>query len=603
MAMGVGVGVAGGILSSTLHKGPHDAQQGNGTSALGELLKTDQKERMAETKTLGTGRGAGQDRREGGAEEVSSYDKEYPPVNVTLKLLLDFKEAGEEGSIQRAGFEKLLVQDLSRATGLPDVCFGVRKISPGSIIANVAIYKEGSGRGPGPFSVVLLLQQQISRQDPVLRGGLLTGRLYSVVFCEDEYDGDHGIEATAFSTQARDLAVIDPDVKYAEIEASLALLPSGPSELPSGSSSTKHGEMSPMQALDGLSSKVDIILSRLGPEFADKGELEVSQSKPRSPDTQMPPEMSEAMKLRDELVKLRDERRQNMVQTSAPCLPSIPPYESQPTLAVSHGGGMPLVMLPSGNLKSLRGVHRTPVGPAPSSADQTSNLSAGTLAEWRDKNESRMLAARKKVEGGHGNSAGANQGSPLSSPCQTREEFGGITSSTADGAGMEAPGRHRHLVGPSPSSPALLTSSIVRSAQEGTADSLSDGWARLHAKGPDGVVASAAAVRAPHEVLPSLVQNELGAYFKAASIGTQHHSIGSNPTRTLLPRRPSPMTKPVSSGMSTPAFADRAGKRSTPYARSSIPNQRLFGTRTESTGKSTWEEEEGLDPTAPVGIA
>lgn len=110
MAMGVGVGVAGGVLSSTLHKGPHDAQQGNGTSASGELLKTDQKERMAETKTLGTGRGAGQDRREGGAEEVSSYDKEYPPVNVTLKLLLDFKEAGEEGSIQRAGFEKLLVQ-------------------------------------------------------------------------------------------------------------------------------------------------------------------------------------------------------------------------------------------------------------------------------------------------------------------------------------------------------------------------------------------------------------------------------------------------------------------------------------------------------------
>jgi hypothetical protein len=108
--MGVGVGVAGGVLSSTLHKGPQDAQQGHVTSASGELPGTDQKERMAEGKAVETGRGAGQDRRKGEPEELATYDKEYPPVNVTLKLLLDFKEAGEEGSIQRAGFERLLVQ-------------------------------------------------------------------------------------------------------------------------------------------------------------------------------------------------------------------------------------------------------------------------------------------------------------------------------------------------------------------------------------------------------------------------------------------------------------------------------------------------------------
>jgi hypothetical protein len=134
----------------------------------------------------------------------------------------------------------------------------------------------------------------------------------------------------------------------------------GPSELPSGSSSTKHEDMSPFRALDGLSSKVDIILSRLGPERADKGDPEASHATPSSHVIQMSPEMLEAMQLRDELVRLRDERRrQNRMQTS----PSIPPYESQPTLAVSPSGGMPLVMLPSGNLKSLRGVYRTPVGP------------------------------------------------------------------------------------------------------------------------------------------------------------------------------------------------------------------------------------------------
>lgn len=110
-------------------------------------------------------------------------------------------------------------------------------------------------------------------------------------------------------------------------------------EIPSGGSSTKHEETSPLRALDGLSSKVDMILSRLGPESTSihpgKGEPDSGQALAIRSDALIHPEISEAMQLRDELVRLRDERRQHLAQES----PSILPYESLPTLAVSPGGG------------------------------------------------------------------------------------------------------------------------------------------------------------------------------------------------------------------------------------------------------------------------
>lgn len=90
-----------------------------------------------------------------------------------------------------------------------------------------------------------------------------------------------------------------------------------------------------MRALDGLSSKVDMILSRLGPKSTGKGEPDSGQALAIRSDALIHPEISEAMQLRDELVRLRDERRQHLAQES----PSILPYESLPTLAVSPGGG------------------------------------------------------------------------------------------------------------------------------------------------------------------------------------------------------------------------------------------------------------------------
>lgn len=111
MAVGVGVGVAGGVLSSTLHKAPKDAELGGKTShSLDKPSKSQARERVADAMTAGSERTVGSERRLREAVDVATYDKEYPPVNVMLKLLLDYKEAGEVGSIQRAGFQHLLLQ-------------------------------------------------------------------------------------------------------------------------------------------------------------------------------------------------------------------------------------------------------------------------------------------------------------------------------------------------------------------------------------------------------------------------------------------------------------------------------------------------------------
>lgn len=111
MAMGVGVGVAGGVLSSTLHRAHKNAEQGDTASqTLGKSSKSLAGEGSTEASTLESKRAVGSEKRRREVEDAATCDKEYPPVNVTLKLLLDFKEAGEDGSIQRAGFQQLLVQ-------------------------------------------------------------------------------------------------------------------------------------------------------------------------------------------------------------------------------------------------------------------------------------------------------------------------------------------------------------------------------------------------------------------------------------------------------------------------------------------------------------
>jgi hypothetical protein len=62
------------------------------------------------------------------------------PVEMTLKLALDYSAAGKSGSMQRVAFNKSLTQDLSNASGLLPHLFEIVRVSAGSIIVHTLIH-------------------------------------------------------------------------------------------------------------------------------------------------------------------------------------------------------------------------------------------------------------------------------------------------------------------------------------------------------------------------------------------------------------------------------------------------------------------------------
>ena len=83
------------------------------------------------------------------------------PVEIILKLGLDFSLAGADDSQQRQEFEGNLFQNLSHASGLPPANFKVKHMSPGSIVVNTEINPDLSGKFPDPETVAKDLQRQV----------------------------------------------------------------------------------------------------------------------------------------------------------------------------------------------------------------------------------------------------------------------------------------------------------------------------------------------------------------------------------------------------------------------------------------------------------
>jgi hypothetical protein len=112
-----------------------------------------------------------------------AYEKK--PAYIILKLLLDFDEAGEEGSSERAEFEDDLIQDLALASGMPPKSFEVDHLESGGIIVHVLIYPNESDESPDekiipPLLAVDNLKQQLSREFSLLRHGTITQYLESL---------------------------------------------------------------------------------------------------------------------------------------------------------------------------------------------------------------------------------------------------------------------------------------------------------------------------------------------------------------------------------------------------------------------------------------
>lgn len=257
--------------------------------------------------------------------------------------------------------------------------------------------------------------------------------------------------------------------------------------------------------------------------------------------------------------------------------------------------------------------------PATSSANlSVSSRPAVALPEWRDENQYSKRASNRKTAQGlaHKPSAEAEPGrTPSSVFAEEGAKAKSSSSSTADNVQLVSQDQ-KHVsgaagsqkFGPSAASPALLTSSIVRSAQEGVVDTINGGWSRLRAIGPRGVTGVRQARREVGErqevgELPSLIRSESGAYLKVAGLGSP------DPIRSMMPRRPSPLTAP-SAVISPPSLVHSAASprssdsfNSASFA-ASLPNLQLGWTRTRrrSSGDG-WVDGEILEDKTHIGMA
>jgi hypothetical protein len=94
-------------------------------------------------------------------------------ADVTVKLGLDFKQAGEPDSEQRSAFVNTLQADLARATGLKPDAFLVKSLLPGSVLVDLRIFVHPSS-GKNPNSVVDDLKRQAADPKSLLCAGVVS---------------------------------------------------------------------------------------------------------------------------------------------------------------------------------------------------------------------------------------------------------------------------------------------------------------------------------------------------------------------------------------------------------------------------------------------
>ena len=110
------------------------------------------------------------------------------PVTMTMKLGMDFKNAGKEGTPERAKFENDLVLDLANASGADPSSFKITKLSPGSVVVETEISKPpgGSGEGADPIAVAKALHKQAEDANSPLRQGKLTRAVEDIAVPEEQ---------------------------------------------------------------------------------------------------------------------------------------------------------------------------------------------------------------------------------------------------------------------------------------------------------------------------------------------------------------------------------------------------------------------------------
>jgi C-terminal processing protease CtpA/Prc len=114
-------------------------------------------------------------------EEMSRLLKgKGKPVEIIVKLGLDFSSAGADGSQEREEFERELSRNLSHASGLPPANFKVKHMSPGSIVVDTEINPDVTGKFPDPETVAKDLERQVHDVNSPLRSGTITRYAQSI---------------------------------------------------------------------------------------------------------------------------------------------------------------------------------------------------------------------------------------------------------------------------------------------------------------------------------------------------------------------------------------------------------------------------------------
>ena len=108
------------------------------------------------------------------ADDAEGGPTDRKPVEMTIKLALDFSAAGKAGSAQRVAFNNDLTQDLSNASGSAPHLFEVVRVSAGSIIVDTLIHQDPADFGLSPMLVATDLQKQAHQSNSPLLSGLLT---------------------------------------------------------------------------------------------------------------------------------------------------------------------------------------------------------------------------------------------------------------------------------------------------------------------------------------------------------------------------------------------------------------------------------------------
>ena len=138
----------------------------------------------------------------------------HPAILVAVKLLLDFKEAGEADSMKRSTFKENLVRDFANATGLPGSCFEVISVTPTDIVVSLSYtfpnsmlvrlkIDAGETEQVAPSSVFSALHLQLRKPESLLGQGELTCNLHSIEIADSESDG-HAVQESKSSSKTAD---------------------------------------------------------------------------------------------------------------------------------------------------------------------------------------------------------------------------------------------------------------------------------------------------------------------------------------------------------------------------------------------------------------